>query len=73
MGAREEERFTEDPVCMQNCANSTEVSFRINKVNGHNDEKSMYKMNSTLLFSRFRSSEAMASRSPCARLSRDNR
>jgi hypothetical protein len=61
VGAREEEHFTEDPVCMQNCANSTEVSFSINKVNGHHDEKSMCKMNSTLPFSRFRNSEAMAS------------
>ncbi|KAL9364282.1 hypothetical protein Peur_042155 [Populus x canadensis] len=61
VGAREEEHFTEDPVCMQNCANSTEVSFSINKVNGQHDEKSMCKMNSTLPFSRFRNSEAMAS------------
>jgi len=61
VGAREEEHFTEDPVCMHNCANSTEVSFSINKVNGHHDEKSMCKMNSTLPFSRFRNSEAMAS------------
>jgi hypothetical protein len=46
---------------MQNCATSTEVSFGINKVNGQDDEKSIYKLNPILPFSRFRNSEAMAS------------
>ncbi|KAJ6689295.1 hypothetical protein OIU85_005674 [Salix viminalis] len=61
VGAREEEHFIEDPVCMQNYASSAEVSSSINKVNGHHDEKSICKMNSTLTFSRFRNSEAIAS------------
>lgn len=59
--AREEEHSNEDPVYMQNCATSTEVSFGINKVNGQDDEKSICKLNPILPFSRFRNSEAMAS------------
>ncbi|KAJ6318699.1 hypothetical protein OIU76_014121 [Salix suchowensis] len=56
-----EEHFIEDPVCMQNYASSAEVSSSINKVNGHHDEKSICKINSTSTFSRFRNSEAIAS------------
>ncbi|XP_061974478.1 uncharacterized protein LOC133696324 isoform X2 [Populus nigra] len=59
--AREEEHSNEDPVYMQNCATSTEVSFGINEVNGQDDEKSICKLNPILPFSRFRNSEAMAS------------
>jgi hypothetical protein len=51
--AREEEHSNEDPVYMQNCATSTEVSFGINKVNGQDDEKSICKLNPILPFSRF--------------------
>ncbi|CAK7327193.1 unnamed protein product [Dovyalis caffra] len=61
VGAWEEEHSTEDPVYMQNCADSTEVSFGISKVNEHHDEKSICKLNSILPCSRYRHTEAIAS------------